>query len=191
VNTPAEWDLILRCRRGSATAFEPLVRAHEAAALRMAGALLGDPDDAKDAVQDAFVKAYRSLGGMAEGSPFGPWFRAIVRNLCIDRLRSAPVRTRAALDPAAMDASAWTEPTGLDRLERAELAAAVRAALGTLSDEHRAVLVMKELEGLSYAEIATAAGIAPGTVASRLYHARAALRRAVTDAGITADGGQT
>ena len=84
-----------------------------------------------------------------------------------------------------MDSHAWSEPAGSARLERLEIANAVQAALEELSAEHRSVLVLKEMEGLSYAEIAEALGIASGTVASRLYHARAALKKVLVARGIT------
>jgi RNA polymerase sigma factor (sigma-70 family) len=98
VDRRTEWDLISRCRRGSTAAFEPLVRAHEARALAVAEGMLGDVDDAADAVQEAFVKAYRSLRRLREGSTFGPWFRTILRNHCRDRLRSSGGRTHVAWD---------------------------------------------------------------------------------------------
>jgi RNA polymerase sigma-70 factor, ECF subfamily len=179
-----EWDLIRRCRRGSAAAFEPLVRGNEARALAVAGALLGDPDDAADAVQEAFVRAYRGLRTLREGSAFGPWFRTILRNHCRDRLRSAD-RRRAPWDAAALDRRAWQEPSAPARLERAELSTAVEGALAELPPEHREVLVLKEMEGMRYEEIAAALGIPAGTVASRLHHARAALKRALGARGVT------
>jgi RNA polymerase sigma-70 factor, ECF subfamily len=184
VNTNPEWDLIVRCRAGSAAAFEPLVRGHEARGLALAEALLGDADEAADAVQDAFVKAYRSLDRLREGSDFGAWFRAILRNHCLDRLRSRPRRSHVSLEAAHIDAHRWSEPTGSAILERTQLAAAVRAALARISPEHRQILTLKEIEGLSYADIARVTGLPAGSVASRLYHARAALRRAVTAAGL-------
>jgi RNA polymerase sigma-70 factor (ECF subfamily) len=84
-----------------------------------------------------------------------------------------------------MDRRVWSEPSGSARLEQLELADAVQAALATLSAEHRQVLVLKEMEGLGYAEIAHALGIASGTVASRLYNARAALKKTLVARGIT------
>src|SRR5690606_2812242 len=123
---------------------------------------------------------------LREGSAFGPWFMAIVRNHCLDRLRS-PSRRRTGWDAAALDRERWSEPTAPAQLEREAAAAAVRDALRALSPEHRAVLVLKELEGLSYAQIAEALGIQPGTVASRLHHARAALRKVLNDRGISVE----
>jgi RNA polymerase sigma-70 factor, ECF subfamily len=184
MDTTAEWELIRRCMGGSATAFEPIVRAHEPRALATAVALLGDADEAADAVQDAFVKAYRSLAQLDDGRPFGPWFRRIVRNLCLDRLRSPALR-RTEWDAAESEPALRSEPAGLEALERAELSGAVREALSRLSPEHREILVLKEMEEMRYAAIAEAMNIPPGTVASRLYHARAALRKALLAQGIT------
>lgn len=184
-----EQDLVRRCRRGAPTAFEPLVRGHEARALAVAEALLGDADDAADAVQEAFVRAFRNLKTLREGSPFGPWFRTILRNLCRDRLRGAD-RRRVEWTPETMDRQGWTEPDGAAGLEREELAGAVRSALARLPAEHREILVLKEMEEMRYAEIAAALEIPRGTVASRLHHARAALRKALAAEGITQEEGR-
>lgn len=184
-----ELELIRKCRRGASAAFEPLVRGHEGRALAVAEALLGDADEAADAVQEAFVRAYRSLRTLREGSAFGPWFRTILRNHCRDRLRGAD-RRRVEWSPETMDRQGWTEPEGAAGLEREELAGAVRAALARLPPEHREILVLKEMEEMRYAEIAAALDIPPGTVASRLHHARAALRKALTAEGITQEEGR-
>lgn len=148
----------------------------------MAEALLLDADDAADAVQEGFVRAYRRLGTLADGSAFGPWFRSIVRNLCLDKLRSPAHRRRESL--MEIDRHAYVEPVGTDRLERAQVAASITQALHTLSVAHREVLVLKEIEGLGYADIARALGIPEGTVASRVFHARAALKGALLRSGI-------
>lgn len=185
---PSEWDLIQRCRRGSTAAFEPLVVRYQGQALAIAESLLLDKDDAADAVQDAFVRAFRGLGKLAEGSSFGPWFRSIVRNLCLDRLRSPAHRNRMDLSDQTIDRVAWTEPTRERGIEQGQLAAVVKDALATLSKDHREILVMKEMEGLRYDEIASALNISGGTVASRLHHARAAMKRALEARGITGVG---
>jgi RNA polymerase sigma factor (sigma-70 family) len=83
----------------------------------------------------------------------------------------------------------WTEPAGSAAIEREQFAGVVRSALGSLSPEHREILVLKEVEEMSYAEIAGAMGIPMGTVASRLYHARAALRKVALAAGLSPQGG--
>lgn len=184
MSTYDETDLIRRCRAGETAAFEPLVRRHEGPALAVATGMLGDADDAADLVQEAFIRAYRTLGRLREGSAFGPWFRTILRNLCLDRLRS-PRRRDASWTPEGVDRYRWSTPTGTERIERTELADAVQAALAELSPRHREILVLKEMEGLDYAGIAEALGTAPGTVASRLYHARAALKKVLTAHGVS------
>jgi RNA polymerase sigma factor (sigma-70 family) len=188
VDTQTEWELIARCRNGSAAAFEPLVRTHEARALAMAEVLLGDADDAADAVQDAFVKAYGALGRLRPGSDFGAWFRTILRNHCMDRLRSAPRRRNVRLDARTTAGAGGSEPEAPAALEREQFARRVHEALAEVSPEHREVLVLKEVEGMNYTEIAAALGIPQGTVASRLYHARAALRKAALAAGLAPEG---
>ncbi|MEX2529342.1 MAG: sigma-70 family RNA polymerase sigma factor [Gemmatimonadota bacterium] len=188
VDTSTEWETIERCRRGNAAAFEPLVRTHEGRALVLAEALLGSRDDAADAVQEAFVKAYRALGRLRPGSSFGPWFRTILRNHCRDRLRSEAGRSAVAWEAEVVDPSAATLPTAPVELERAELAALVRTALAGLSPEHREVLILKEMEGMSYAEIARETGAPAGTIASRLHHARALLRERVLSGGALTEG---
>jgi RNA polymerase sigma factor (sigma-70 family) len=190
VTSRTEWDLISLCRAGNSAAFEPLVREHEGRALSLATGLLGDADDAADAVQEAFVKAYRSLGRLREGSAFGPWFRTIVLNGCRDRLRSAAARRRVDWREAEIGDEGRIAAAGSSDIERAELVTTVQNALARLSMEHREILVLKEIEGMSYAEIARETGISPGTVASRLHHARAALRQIVLDEGSIREGGQ-
>jgi RNA polymerase sigma-70 factor, ECF subfamily len=191
VNSNTEWDLISRCRSGNSAAYEPLVRAHEGRALSLATGLLGDADDAADAVQEAFVKAYRSLGRLRDGSAFGPWFRTIVLNNCRDRLRSTAPRRRVEWQEMEGGDAGRVPPTGTLDLERAELVTTVHAALSRLSHEHREILILKEMEGMSYAEIARETGITAGTVASRLHHARAALRRIVLEEGYIREGGHS
>jgi len=183
----SEWDLIQQCRRGRSAAFAPIVAGHQRDALVLAESLLLDADDAADVVQEAFIRAYANLGRLADGSKFGPWFRAIVRNRCLDLLRSPARRGRESLDAIADEPR--VEAGGTARLEREQVAVSIRTALGRLPAAHREVLVLKEVEGLGYAEIAKALGVAEGTVASRLYHARAALRRALADAGINSREG--
>jgi RNA polymerase sigma-70 factor, ECF subfamily len=180
----AEWDLIRRCRSGMTAAFEPLVRTHEGPALGYATSMLGDVDEAADALQDAFVLAFRGLSGLRPGSSFGPWFRTIVRNVCLDRLRSPRLSRRVALDSPATVHATRVEPAAARNAEIAGLSRHLAAALLELPEEQRVTIVLREVEGLSYGEIAAALGIPPGTVASRLNHARTALRSALLERGI-------
>jgi RNA polymerase sigma-70 factor (ECF subfamily) len=184
VDATAEWDLILACREGVTGAFEPLVRRHEGPALGFASALLGDEDEAADALQDAFVQAYRALPRLAPGSPFGPWFRAIVRNACLDRLRSPRMTRSAPFDARSLDRATWNEPIAERAVARREISEAIGRALRALPDEQRAAVLLREVEGLSYTEIARTLGIPEGTVGSRLSHARAALRSELMAGGV-------
>lgn len=189
----AEPELVRRCRNGDASAYEPLVRSHEGWALSYAGAMLGSDEDAADAVQDAFVRAYRNLDGLEAGRPFGPWFRAILRNRCLDELRSARSRREVSRDVGREDGR-WTrggrgarEPEAPERLEQEELGRIVRSALRLLSPEKRTVLVLREMEDMSYDRIAEQLGVSTGTVSSRLHHARTELRDLLEERGLTVE----
>jgi RNA polymerase sigma factor (sigma-70 family) len=177
-------ELIRKCRAGDHRSYEPLVRAHEAEARRVALGILRDTDAAEDAVQDSFIKAYRGLSGFETGRAFRPWLLRIVRNQCRDMLR------RGKAGPALERITPLLEERVADQGEDGEAAArrreaqdALWAGLGRISVEHREVLVLKELDGLGYAEISEALGVPEGTVASRLYHARRALRSALEAMG--------
>lgn len=159
--------------------------------------MLGSGEDAADAVQDAFVRAYRNLDGLEEGRPFGPWFRAILRNRCLDELRSARRRREVSRDERREDGR-WTRggrgarrPDAPGRLEREELGRIVRSALEELGPEKRSVLVLREMEGMSYEEIGEQLGISTGTVSSRLHHARRELRGVLEERGFTVEDATT
>ncbi len=179
-----ERELIRKCRAGGARFYEPLVRAYEPAGLRIAVAMMGNMEDARDALQDAFVKAYDSLHRFDLRRPFGPWFFQILRNQCRDMLRSRQARFKVE----ALDERLELRPADADKgPERLRQRAAAREllwqALEHIGAEHREILVLKELQGLRYAEIAQVLDIPEGTVASRLFHARKALKDALLSMG--------
>ena len=181
-----ERELIVKCRGGDARFYEPLVRAYEPSGMRIALGMMGNPDDARDALQDAFVKAWGNLARFDVGRPFGPWFFQILRNHCRDLLRSRTSRFRVeVLDESvashATDAEAGPE-RGRERTAAKEL---LWRGLERIGPDHREILVLKELEGLRYPEIAAILDIPAGTVASRLFHARHALRDALEEMGVT------
>jgi RNA polymerase sigma factor (sigma-70 family) len=176
-----EVELLRRCRTGDTRAYEPIVRSYEGDALRIAVALLDDEDDARDAVQDAFVRAFGAMDRFDAERPFLPWLLTILRNRCRDLLRSR--RGRVDLNVLdGRDGGSAVAPEA-DPAERREARELVWRALAQIGAEHREVLVLKELQGYSYAEIARIAGIPAGTVASRLYHARLALRAVLEECG--------
>ena len=179
-----ETELIRKCRAGDQRFYEPLVRAHEAEGHRLARGILGDADAAHDAVQQAFIKAYGALDRFELGRSFRPWFLQILRNQCRDMLR----RKKAGFEVQRID-QVLTErlPSSSnpeDDHRRASVREVLWQGLGRISVDHREVLVMKELEGFSYAEIAEAMDVPEGTVASRLFHARRALREALEELGV-------
>lgn len=179
-----ETELIRKCQAGQHRFYEPLVRAYEPDAQRVAMGMLGDADAAHDAVQESFIKAFRALDRFELGRSFRPWFLQILRNHCRDMLR----RRKAGFEVQRMDrVLAERLPSSSDPERdhrRAEAREVLWQGLGRLSPEHREVLVLKELQGLGYAEIAEAVDVPEGTVASRLYHARRALREALEEMGV-------
>lgn len=180
-----ERELMRKCLAGETRFYEPVVRAYEGPALRVATGMMGDRDAARDAVQDAFVKAWEALDDYDPERPFGPWFFRILRNRCRDLLRSRSSR-RDREDRAARRAQneGRTVPDGRRERERSRRRERVWKALDRLDPDHREVLVLKELEGMSYREIAGVLEIPDGTVGSRLHHARDALRRELEAMGV-------
>ena len=179
-----ESELIRKCRQGDGRFYEPLVRAYEAEAQRVALGLLRDPDAARDAVQESFIRAYRALDRFELGRPFRPWLLRILRNHCRDLLRRGKARPEVErMDVIEERVASSSDPEAEHR--RAESRALLWEALGRIGDDHREVLVLKELDGLSYGEIAESVGVPEGTVASRLYHARRALREALEAMGVS------
>jgi len=172
-----EREVVRMSKSGDPRSYEPLVRAYEGPGLRLAVGMLGSVDEARDALQDAFIKAWESLHRFDLTRPFGPWFFQILRNQCRDVIRSRNSRDRREVRDEQIEvrpAGASTDPARLH--ERNEASLILWKALEALADDHREILVLKELQGFRYSEIADILEIPEGTVASRLYHARDALR---------------
>ena len=179
-----ERELLRKCQKGDSRFFEPIVRAYEPAGLRVALGMMGNPDDARDALQDAFVKTWQTLGRFDLKRPFGPWFFQILRNQCRDALRKRKARfMREALDERLEMRPADPESGPERRRERRAARERIWKALEQLSEDHREILVLKEIEGFRYGEIAGILEIPEGTVASRLFHARRALAEVVRGDG--------
>ena len=194
-------DAVSRARGGDHDAFRVLVERYQGRVYRLAARLLGDPDLARDAVQEGFLKAYGSLDRFEGRSGFYTWLYRLVFNLCIDMKR----RDRSdrevewdearSLDPAgAPDAEALagqgaSHAGPVQALERSELRKAIAQAIGQLPDEARETLLLREVDGLSYAEIAEALSIPKGTVMSRLHYARKRVQEILVAAGVEVGGG--
>ena len=170
--------LAARAAAGDRTAFEALVTRHRKAVYRLCWAAAGNHADADDAAQETFVRLYRALPSYDPGRPFLPWLRRIAWNCGLsarrDRQAGVPVVSGEELpDPA--DPAEGPEAEAVAKEERRRVAAAV----SELPAELRTVLVLRVVDGLSYAEIAEAAGIPAGTVMSRLSRARERLASAL------------
>jgi len=190
-------EAILRARRGDHAAFRVLVERYQGRAYRLALRVLRDEEQARDAVQEAFLKVYSSLGRFEGRSSFYTWLYRLVLNLCLDMKRrdrsdrrgrwveARPLEERGASFEAATEAGGEDERPGPDlALERLELRQQVAKAIDTLPDEARETLLLREVEGLSYQEIASALGIPKGTVMSRLHYARKRVQRLLIAAGV-------
>ena len=175
-------ELVDRARDGDAEAFRVLFERYHRRAYSLALGVVRNPDDALDVVQDAFIKAHRHLGKFKGSSSFYTWLYRIVMNLSIDHLRKHKRNRKVDwTEGVGQDLSGVGEESLLPRIlgqnpgksaVRAEIRDKIAEALDTLSDNHRAVLIMREIDGLSYQEMAEAMGCSKGTIMSRLFHAR-------------------
>jgi RNA polymerase sigma-70 factor, ECF subfamily len=182
-------ELIGLAQRGDKAAFRRLVERHQRRAFAIAMGMVRDENDARELVQEAFLRVYRGLDTFQGSSSFFTWLYRIVTNLAIDLMRR-PGRHDVVLD----DKHASPEESGhlplvsrvdgadpLDVLHRRHLAVRIQSALDDLPPIHRSVILMREVEGMSYEEMAEAAGVSKGTIMSRLFHARRKMQRALAD----------
>ena len=185
--------MVRRAAKGVEDARRELFERHREAAFRTALRITGRHEDALDAVQDGYIKAFDGLGGFQQDASFKTWLLRIVSNRALDLLRARRVRVAASLD---IDDSAGGEGDGRalgpqladetidppgSGLERGELAGRLRAALEQLPPDQRAVFALAAEGEHSYAEIAAVLGIPVGTVMSRLFHARRKLSEQLAD----------
>jgi RNA polymerase sigma-70 factor (ECF subfamily) len=169
--------LALRAREGDRLAFGLLVERYAAPVRRLARAVLGDPDDADDAAQDAFLSALVKLDQYDQQRPFGPWLMRIAANAATDRRRRRAVR-RA--EPLARDLRA-ASPQPDTVAYRHSLNIRLREALANLPERRRLAVVLFDVEGYSHAEIGRILNIPEGTVRSEVFQARRALRGLLAD----------
>jgi RNA polymerase sigma-70 factor (ECF subfamily) len=181
-----ERELLRKCRAGDWDAYEPIVRAYESRVYGLALGLVRNPEDARDLSQDSFVRAFQAIESYDPGRPFLGWLLGICRNMCIDFLRRRRPLVRMDDDSPDRPKVQLADPNA--RTDRPTIASETRElvweAMGRISDEHREVLVLKDMQDLEYAEIARILNIPQGTVASRVYYARRALREALESMGV-------
>ncbi len=176
--------LIERCRAGDLAAFEPLVEKYRQRVYRLAYNVLRDPEEAWDVAQDAFIRAFQALPSFRGESAFYTWLFRIVMNVARDRVRQHAARGRAfgteRVDEKDWDRTLVDQGTAPDaNATKVEERERISRALATLSEPHRAIIMLSDLEGLSYREIAEVLNIPMGTVMSRLHNARRRLREAL------------
>ena len=182
-DTEAEW--VSRLKAGDDAACEQFVRQHGGAMLAVARRFLRDEHDAADAVQDAFLSAFRAIREFAGGSKLSTWLHRIVVNACLMKLRSARSRPTASIESLlptfddtghhANGVRSWSEPPQ-DGLAAAELRARVRQCIEQLPEAYRTILLLRDIEELDTQETAERLGISQAAVKVRLHRARLALR---------------
>lgn len=163
-----------RLRAGDPKAFEDMVKTYQHRIYGVALRMMGNWSEAEEVAQETFLRAHRALPEFRGDSRLSTWLYAIASRICLNRLASGEGRIARRRAAEEMADSARDEPAG--DLERDDREAAVHKALAELSEERRAVVVLRDFEGLSYDEIAAALGLELGTVRSRLHRARLDLR---------------
>jgi RNA polymerase sigma-70 factor (ECF subfamily) len=184
--------LVTAVKGGDKRAFKVLMQRYQRKVYAVAYGFLRNQEDALDVVQESFIKVHRYIGKFEGNSSFYTWLYRIVANLCIDHLRKAKRHRDVEFDDGLRHDGKDEPPSDLlphlaqfgdpsDMLRRKEILAAVEASLEHLSDKHRAVIVMRELQGMSYEEMAQAMKCSKGTIMSRLFHARRNMQKLLTE----------
>lgn len=181
--------LVKKAKENDLYAFEELVRIHQNRIYTLCLQLSGNRDNAQDLAQEAFIRAYRALGSFRNEADFGTWLHRIAVNVCLNSRRRNGGRQTVSLDEPYQgdDGSEFKHEVAsedgdpLRALEEKEFRGLVQVALKSLSNEHRAVLVLREIEGYSYEEVSRMLGCSLGTVKSRLSRAREVMRRRMTE----------
>ncbi|MBV9107171.1 MAG: sigma-70 family RNA polymerase sigma factor [Verrucomicrobia bacterium] len=186
---PDDRVLVQRCQAGDSGAFNELVIRYRSKAFMLVYGMVQNEQDAWDLAQEGFLKAWKSIHRFKAQSSFYTWLYRIMTNVTIDSLRRKGVRGEAEFDdriaPANVEPGSRTTPSVVPpphlKLEQHEIRQRIDEAIAKLSPEHRAVIVMKEIEDLQYSEIAEILNCSLGTVMSRLFYARKKLQVLLRD----------
>jgi RNA polymerase sigma-70 factor, ECF subfamily len=184
--SPEETLFILRLQANEDAAYDELVRTYHVSIYQVAYRMLGDTADASDVVQEIFLKVFRHIGGFKSEASLKTWIFRIALSEILNRLRWWKRRYRSStvsIDEPAPNGNghyfADSKPTPEEVLQSKEQEDAVQHALRKLSSDHRSIVVLRDIEGFSYAEIAGVLGVSIGTVKSRLARARADLKKSL------------
>lgn len=179
--------LVKRCKKGDDAAFAELVERYQRKVFSIALGMVKNQEDAMDITQDAFIKVHRYLNNFQGTSSFYTWLYRIVFHLAIDHMRKVTKRTYTEFDERIGNQSESHEKSRFmanrsdlnpsKMVGRRELADMIQDAIAELPPYHRAVIIMREIDGLSYTEMANILKVSKGTVMSRLHHARQKLKR--------------
>lgn len=173
-DTTEDLEALLRCQQGDRQAYGVVVKKYMKRAYFTALALVGNRDDALDLSQEAFMRAYQALARFELRQQFFTWYYRILRNICLNHLRDHAKFINLAETEESETVDGDADPAAL--AERNDLSGRLWKALGSLRADHREMIILKDLEGCSYKEIAERLGIPPGTVMSRLFNARKQLK---------------
>jgi RNA polymerase sigma-70 factor (ECF subfamily) len=175
--------LVSKAKAGDVAAFEQLIEAYQKKVYNLALRMTGNQEDAADLAQEAFIRVFRSISGFKEQSSFSTWIYRITTNVCLDEIRKRKNRKVISIDEDIhMDDGEMKrqivsdDPLPDEMAERAELRNIVNDAINSLPEDQKVVITLRDLNGLSYEEIAQVLGIPGGTVKSRINRARQALR---------------
>ncbi|OAT79448.1 RNA polymerase sigma factor [Desulfotomaculum copahuensis] len=181
-----DMELVARSRSGDLDAFEKLIGRYEKKVFTTTYRFVGNYADASDLSQETFIRVYQSLASFRGDCSFATWVYRISANVCRDELRRRGRQKNVSLEEMAFSPNGKERPGGGVRspeeiYECSELQCMVQECLRELPEEFRLVLIMRELQGLTYDEIAAALDVSPGTVKSRLSRGRQALKQKITD----------
>lgn len=193
--TDVAQQLIIRSQAGDVEAFETLIKQHQVIAYNIAYRILGDQEDAKDAAQEALIKVFKNLPGFKAESQFSTWLYRIVVNTCTDYMRKHRKITTVSTDKG-LETEEGTLQTELpdERMapevvfEQTELKQKVQAAISALPEQNRTVIVLRDVQGMSYDVIASMLDLPVGTVKSRINRGRDMLKKLLIESRINAYG---
>lgn len=175
--------LIERSKNGDVSAFEMLIEAYQKKVFNLAYRIIGNYDDANDIAQEAFIRIFRSISGFRGQSSFSTWIYRITTNVCLDEIRKRKNKSVQYLDEDIQTDDGEMQrqiisddPLPEEIAERKELRAVINDSLGELKEEYRIIITLRDIQGMSYEEIAKVLDCPTGTVKSRINRARQALK---------------
>jgi len=180
-----EQELLLRCKEGDIASFEQLIENYQDKILNYCYRMLGNRSDAEDATQEVFVKVFRFISSFTGQSSFSTWLYKVASNVCMDFLRKHKRSDRQTVSLNQTNAEGEEFVLNIEdetyapyqAVQQTEAHRALHNALNQMKPEHRSVIVLREIEGLSYEEIARITGAAEGTIKSRINRARQILQK--------------